>query len=59
MAGRSNQRSLGAKNMLGVKGNIESDQFLPCELDVIWAKWERTRERIHFHRTIFFSNKER
>lgn len=40
--------------MLGMKGNIESDQFLPCELDVIWAKWGKTRERIHFHRTIFF-----
>lgn len=45
--------------MLGMKGNIESGQFLPCELDVIWAKWGRMRERIHFYKTIFFSNKER
>lgn len=54
MAGRSNRRSLGAKNMLGMKGNIESGQFLPCELDVIWAKWGRMREKIYFHKTIFF-----
>ena len=40
--------------MLGMKGNIESGQFLPCELDVIWAKWGRMREKIHFHKTIFF-----